>query len=402
MENFRICPSAEKCGGCCYQGVSYEDQLKNKAGEVRRWLADNGMDPEILSGIKPCTVRAAYRNKMEYTFGDEVKGGEMHLGLHQKGSFMNIIDVSECQLVPEDFNRILAATLGFAREKGYKHYHKKTHEGLCRSLVLRRGVRSGELVVNIVTSSESLFDEEGYIKKILSLQLDNTVVGILHTINDAAADAVICDELRVLWGREYYNEEILGLKFQVGPFSFFQTNVEAAERLYSDALSLIDGLEGKTVYDLYCGTGTITQAMALKAKKAIGVEIVEEAVQTARESARVNGLTNCEFIAEDVNTALSKIAEKPDIIVVDPPRSGIIPKAMQQILDYGVQQIIYISCNPKTMAINLKTARMCGYEVKSLQAYDNFPFTKHTEAIAVLEKTSAILPGTDSGSAEIE
>ena len=147
---------------------------------------------------------------------------------------------------------------------------------------------------------------------------------------------------------------------------------------------------------------TITQAMALKAKKAIGVEIVEEAVQTARESARVNGLTNCEFIAEDVNTALAKIAEKPDIIVVDPPRSGIIPKAMQQILDYGVQQIIYISCNPKTMAINLKTARMCGYEVKSLQAYDNFPFTKHTEAIAVLEKTCAELPGTDSGSAEIE
>lgn len=386
MENFKICPSSEKCGGCCYQGVAYEDQLKNKEGEVRRYLKDNGLDPALLSGIKPCAVRSAYRNKMEYTFGDEVKGGELHLGLHQKSSFMNIIDVSECQLVPEDFNRILAATLEFVREKGYKHYHKKTHEGLCRSLVLRRGVRSKEMVVNIVTSSEALFDEEAYIKKILSLPLDNTVVGILHTINDAAADAVICDELRVLWGREYYNEEILGLKFQVGPFSFFQTNVDAAERLYSDALSLIDGLEGKTVYDLYCGTGTITQAMALKAKKAIGVEIVEEAVQTARKSAEMNGLGNCEFIAEDVNTALAKIEDKPDLIVVDPPRSGIVPKAMQQILDYGVEQIVYISCNPKTMAVNLKTAVMCGYKIENLQAYDNFPFTKHVETVVLMSR----------------
>ena len=137
--------------------------------------------------------------------------------------------------------------------------------------------------------------------------------------------------------------------------------MEAAERLYIDAISLIDDLQGKTVYDLFCGTGTITQAMARKAKKAIGVEIVEEAVETARESARLNGLDNCEFIAEDVLTALSKIEDKPDVIVVDPPRSGIVPKAMKQILDYGVDQIVYVSCNPKTMVVNLRSALDSGY-----------------------------------------
>ena len=385
MANSNICKSSERCGGCCYQGVSYEDQLKNKEGEVRGFLKENGVDPSVLIGIKPCPNQHSYRNKMEYTFGDETKGGEIHLGLHEKGKFMNIVDVSECQLVPDDFNIIIKATLNFSLNKNYVHYNKKTHQGLLRSLIIRKGIRTNELVINIVTSSGE-FDEDDYTKMLLGLKIDAEIAGVLHTINDNISDAVICDELRVLYGRPYYNEIILGLKFKVGPFSFFQTNVEAAERLYNDAISLIDDLEGKTVFDLYCGTGTITQAMAIKAKKAIGVEIVEEAVNTAKESAKLNSLNNCEFIADDVNLALKNIKEKPDVIVVDPPRSGIVPKAMQQILDYGVKQIVYISCNPKTMAGNLAMAKLCGYEIKQITAYDNFPFTKHIESIALLAK----------------
>ena len=381
-----ICPSFGLCGGCCYQDLAYEEQLRIKKEEVRGYLEKNGIDPDLLIGIKPCPSIYEYRNKMEYTFGDQVKGGELHLGLHQAGHFMNIIDVSECRLVTEDYNTIVKAALDHVLEKGYTHYNKKSHSGLCRSLVIRRGVRTHELLLNIVTTSENGFNEEDFVNMILGLDLKDKVVGIIHTVNDSISDVVKCDELKLLYGRDHYEEEILGLKFRIRPFSFFQTNVEAAERLYSDAISLIKDIDNKTVFDLYCGTGTITQAMAKKAAKAIGVEIVEEAVETARESAEMNGLKNCTFIAEDVNTALSKIACMPDVIVIDPPRSGIVPKAMDQILSYGVDQIIYVSCNPKTMAINLKTAIDKGYVIDSITAYDNFPMTKHIETVASISK----------------
>lgn len=386
MNNYEICPLKEECGGCCYQGVSYEDQLKNKEGEVKGYLKAAGLDPSILLGIKPCPVRYSYRNKMEYTFGNANKEAPIVLGLHKKKSFISIVETDNCQIVPEDFNKVLRETIKFVREKDYPFYHKKLHTGLMRSLVLRKGFRTNELLINIVTSTEEEFDEQGYLKAINSLELDSNVVGVLHTINNNISDVIQCEELRVLEGRPYYEELIMGLKFKVGAFSFFQTNVDAAERLYQDAISLIDDLDGKTVYDLYCGTGTITQAMALRAKKAIGVEIVEEAIETAKMSAEINNLSNCEFIADDVQNALSTITDKPDVIVVDPPRSGIFPKALMQILGYGVKQIIYISCNPKTLVENLRAAKMAGYEAKQITAYDNFPFTKHTECICLLEK----------------
>ena len=386
MDINSICPASQRCGGCSYQGVPYEDQLKNKLGEVKGFLRAEGLDPSIVTGIMPSPCRYRYRNKMEYTFGNEVKDGPTILGLHAAKSFISIVSTDECQLVPEDFNRVLTATMHFVRQHGYTHYNKKQHVGLMRSLIIRHGVRTSELLINIVTSSEAAFDAEGFRDMILSLDLDNTVFGILHTINDNRADAVIADDVRILYGRTYYNDVILGLKFSVGAFSFFQTNVEAAERLYGDAISLIDGLEGKTVYDLYCGTGTMTQAMALKAKKAIGVEIVEEAVQTAIKSAQINGLKNCRFIAGDVQEVLSGIEEKPDVIMVDPPRAGIMPKALLQILSYGVPQIVYVSCNPKTLAKNLRSAQMSGYRSVRVTAYDNFSFTKHTECISLLER----------------
>lgn len=386
MENFNICSKKEDCGGCSYQGVAYEDQLKNKEGEVRGLIKSAGLDPSLLLGIKACPNQYSYRNKMEYTFGNENKEAPIALGLHKKKSFISIVETDNCQIVPEDFNRVLRATIAFVREKGYPFYHKKFHYGLMRSLIIRKGFRTNELLINIVTSTESEFDEEGFLKTIQALKLDSNIAGVLHTINDNISDVVNCEELRVLFGRPYYEEIIMGLKFKVGAFSFFQTNVDAAERLYKDAINLIEDLDGKTVYDLYCGTGTITQAMALRAKKAIGVEIVEEAIETAKTSAKMNGLDNCTFIADDVQNALSSIEDKPDVIVVDPPRSGITPKALMQILGYGVKQIIYISCNPKTLVENLRAAKMSGYTPKQITAYDNFPFTKHTECICLLEK----------------
>jgi len=381
-----ICRDSNVCGGCVYQGVSYEEQLKNKAGEVRGLLDKKDINYGELLDIEPAPNRYHYRNKMEYTFGDMEKNGPTTLGMHKKKHFMSIITVDQCQLVHDDFNTVLRGVLDFVIEKGYSHYHKKNHKGLMRHLIVRRGVRTGELLVNVVTSSEEGFDEDAFVEMIKSLPLENNVVGILRTINDRLADAVYCDELRILDGRDYYMEEIMGLKFKVSAFSFFQTNVEAVENLYSYAIDLIDDFSNKTAFDLYCGTGTITQTLAKKAGKVIGIELVEEAVEAAKANAALNGLDNCEFIAGDVFEVLKNVEEKPDVIVVDPPRVGIKPDALDKIIGYGVDQIVYISCNPKTLTENLYYMQYYGYDVVSVKPFDNFPGTKHTEAVALLQK----------------
>ncbi len=381
-----ICRDSNVCGGCVYQGVSYEEQLKNKAGEVRGLLDKKDIDYGQLLDIEPAPNRYHYRNKMEYTFGDMEKNGPTTLGMHKKKHFMSIITVDQCQLVHDDFNTVLRGVLDFVIEKGYSHYHKKNHRGLMRHLIVRRGVRTGELLVNVVTSSEEGFDEDAFVEMIESLPLENNVVGILRTINDRLADAVYCDELKILDGRDYYMEEIMGLKFKVSAFSFFQTNVEAVENLYSYAIDLIDDFSNKTAFDLYCGTGTITQTLAKKAGKVIGIELVEEAVEAAKANAALNGLDNCEFIAGDVFEVLKTVEEKPDVIVVDPPRVGIKPDALDKIIGYGVDQIVYISCNPKTLTENLYYMQYYGYDVVSVKPFDNFPGTKHTEAVALLQK----------------
>lgn len=381
-----ICKHNDFCGGCIYQEVPYQEQIVLKGKEVQRLLNEKEVNYEKYLGIEGSPKPLAYRNKMEYTFGDEVKDGEMTLGMHRKGRFMSIVTVDECQLVDEDFNKILRATLDFCKGKGYKFYHKKSHVGLLRNLIIRKGEHTEEILVNIVTSSQTEFAEEDFVACIRSLELTNKLVGVLRTINDNHADFVYCDKLKTLWGQDYYMEEIMGLKFKVSAFSFFQTNVLAVEKLYTEAISLIKDLDGKTVFDLYCGTGTITQTLALRAKKAIGVEIVEEAVKSARENAKLNKLNNCEFIAGDVFEVLDNVKDTPDVIVLDPPRVGIHPKALQKIVNYGVKQIVYISCNPKSLAENLNFMQFYGYTVKSVKAFDNFPNTKHTEVVCFLEK----------------
>jgi len=411
MGKTTICPHDEFCGGCIHQGKSYEEQLKIKEQYVFDCMAAEGVEPLEYLGFEGCPEesRYGYRNKMEYTFGDFTKGGPLALGMHRKKNFMSIVTVDQCQLVHGDFNKILQTTIEYCEGKGYTFCNKKSHQGLLRHLIIRRGIRTGELIVNIVTTSqgpsgtpgisinpldksrtvrgECAFDGEGYVKALQSLNLENRLVGIMHTINDRIADAVYCDELRVLFGQDYYMEKIMGLDFKVSIFSFFQTNVEAAERLYTQAIGLVDDWEGKTVYDLYCGTGTITQALSKSgAREVIGIELVEDAVDAARMNAELNGLDNVSFLAGDVFEQLDNVSAKPDMIVVDPPRVGILPKALGKILAYGVDRILYISCNPKTLAQNLHDCVKAGYRVDKLKAYDNFPGTKHVECVALISR----------------
>ncbi len=387
-----VCEHDEFCGGCVYQGIPYNEQLSMKEEEVKQLLQAEGISPLVFDGIEGCPEesRYRYRDKMEYTFGDEVKDGPLCLGMHRPMQFMAVTTVDHCQLVSEDFNRILRFTLDFCIEKGYSKYHKRKHVGLLRNLVIRKGFHTGEIIVNIVTSSDGKFAESEWLQGLQALMLDGEIVGVMHTLDDDISDSVKCDELRVIWGRDYYMEHIMGLDFKVHEFSFFQTNVEAVERLYTQAIGLIDELDGKNVYDLYCGTGTISQVMAKKARHVTGIEIVPESVDMARENAALNEIKNCDFICGDVFKVLDDAGtgehalEKPDVIVVDPPRVGMTPDAVNKIASYGVEQIVYISCNPKSLSQNLSQFNLYGYQVKYLKPFDNFPMTKHVETVISL------------------
>ncbi len=379
------CSHFGECGGCFFQTVPYQQQVIMKGREVQRILKEHDIWVEEFQGIEGSPEHIGYRNKMELTFGDESKGGKPSLGMHKKGSFMNIITTDRCKLAHEDFNVITKAALDFFSER-YPFYNKKTHIGFQRNLIIRRGEKTKELLVNIVTTSQMTFDKEQLVNVLKGLELEGNIVGIIHTINDSVSDFVYCDRLEVLWGRDYYYEELLGLKFKISPFSFFQTNPLATEKLYAKILEYIEDLDNKIVFDLYSGTGTIGQIVALKAEKVIGIELVEEAVEVANENVKLNHLNNCTFVAGDVFEQLDKIEEKPEVIILDPPRVGVLPKALNKILEYRVKHIIYVSCNPKTLAENISVMQNVGYTVKKLKVFDNFPHTGHVETVCLMSK----------------
>lgn len=381
------CIHKDDCGGCSFQGVPYEQQLEIKRTAVESLLSSVLNEDHLPISIEPAPSCYAYRNKMEYTFGDEEKSGPLTLGLHKRGRHMSVVTTDHCQIVDQDFNKVLSETLKFATDRGYSHYHKKTHQGLLRHLVLRKGEHTSELLINLVITDQDLFDMDAYHDRLLHLPLENNrIVGILISINNDPADMVNCQEMIVLFGRDHYFETIMDLDFKVNAFSFFQTNVEAVETLYKEAVLILGDTKDQEVYDLYSGTGTIAQILSPNAKHVTGIELVEDSVKAARENAMRNALNNCTFLQGDVLEVLDELTDTPDKIVVDPPRAGIHPKALHKILNYGINQILYISCNPKTLAENLLIAREYGYEATRVKAYDNFPFTKHVEVVTLLVK----------------
>ncbi len=378
------CSIFPACGGCMYQTMPYEEQMKMKEGQIRR-LMDGAVKGEyVFEGVKASPQEFGYRNKMEFSFGDEYKDGPLSLGLHKKGSTYDVLTASDCKLVHEDMNRILVCVLEHFREEKASYYRKMQHTGYLRHLLLRRGDTTGEILVNLVTTSQEEHDLMPLVEKLSALPLEGEIVGILHILNDSLSDVVQSDETRILRGRDYFYEKLLGLEFKITPFSFFQPNSGGAEVLYETVREYIGDIQDTTVFDLFSGTGTISQVLAPAAKKVIGVEIVEEAVKAAKENAERNGLSNCKFIAGDVFQVLDQIEEKPDVIVLDPPRDGIHPKALPKILSYGVEKIVYISCKMTSLARDLEMMQMAGYRVERMTAVDQFCETVHVETVALL------------------
>ena len=437
------CPNFGTCGGCNYQEIPYEQQLALKKEQVLRLIdavyeGDGYQYDGILSVRKDGQYREwGYRNKMEFSFGDAVKDGPLTLGLHKKGSFHDIVDAEGCQIVHPDYSAVLACVREYAKENNIPYYHKRDHQGVLRHLLVRRAEVSGDMLVALVTSTQQEIDYSELVSHLLALPLEGQITGILQICNDSLGDVVQSDETKILYGKDWFEEKVLGLTFKISPFSFFQTNTSGAEVLYRRAREYVLGeinignagetgngnmaentpgeentlgeenaqggdalnrktsdgnatethtidLHDKVVFDLYSGTGTIAQLIAPVARKVIGVEIVEEAVEAAKENAALNGLDNCEFIAGDVLKVIDDIDEKPDYIILDPPRDGIHPKALQKIIDYGVKNIVYISCKPTSFARDLAVFQERGYELKRVSNVDLFPETVHVETVVLL------------------
>lgn len=382
-----VCSIFPACGGCMYQTMSYEAQLEMKRTQVKGILDAVIVGTYEFEGVKPSPKEFAYRNKMEFSFGDEYKDGPLSLGLHKKGSTYDILTAGDCKLVHEDMTKILLCVLDYFKERNVSYYKKMQHLGYLRHLLLRRGDITGEILVNLVTTTQEKHNMQPLVEALLALHLEGKIVGILHILNDSLSDVVQSDETRVLYGQDYFYEELLGMEFKVTPFSFFQPNSRAAEILYSTVREYLgDGMKDKVLYDLFSGTGTIGQILSPVVKEVIGVEIVEEAVVAANENARHNGISNCRFLAGDVFKVLDEIEEKPDVIVLDPPRDGIHPKALPKILDYGVDKIVYISCKVTSLARDLEMIQERGYRVVKVVGVDQFVHTVHCEVVCLLER----------------
>lgn len=380
-----ICSHFTECGGCTYQHLPYEEQVAMKERQVREML-DEVCSDYIFEGIKSSPKEFEYRNKMEFSFGDEVKDGPLALGMHKRGSFYDIVNVPKCRIVDNDFGKILECVLTYCKEHDFSFYHKLRHTGYLRHLLVRKGTKTGEILIDLVTSTQESVSFDGLVKCLLDLDLEGKISGILHTYNDSLADVVQNDRTEILYGQDFFYEELLGLKFKISPFSFFQTNSLGAEVLYEQARKYVGETKDKTIFDLYSGTGTIAQILAPVAKKVIGIEIVEEAVAAAKENAVLNGLSNLEFIAGDVLKAIDLVAEVPDLIVLDPPRDGIHPKAIKKIIDFGVERMVYISCKPTSLMRDLEILQAEGYQVEKVCCVDLFPNTPHVETVCLLSK----------------
>lgn len=399
------CPHFGTCGGCSYQNLPYEKQLEVKKIQVLRLLRpmfekqmllkrkDGDLDAyidSIFEGIKPSPAQTEYRNKMEFSFGDEYKDGPLALGMHKRGSFYDIVSVRDCCIVDGDYRKVLSCVLDYFKQKNSSYFHRIRHEGYLRHLLVRKAQKTGEMLIALVTTTQEEQDLMPFVDMLLKLPLDGKITGVLHIKNDSVADVVQSDETVLLYGQDYFYEELLGLRFKISPFSFFQTNTLGAEVLYKTARDFLGDISGKgkqdkTVFDLYSGTGTIAQLLAPVAKNVIGVEIVEEAVEAARQNAELNGLDNCTFIAGDVLKVIDEISVKPDFIVLDPPRDGIHPKALQKIMDYGVERMVYISCKPTSLVRDLEPLLDRGYEMERVVAVDQFPWTANVEVIIKMQ-----------------
>lgn len=430
-----FCTISDDCGGCLYQRVPYEKQLEIKTAQLMKLMQPVLSPDSAFDGIKPSPKEIHYRNKLDFSFGDAVPGGPMTLGMHRRGTRYTVLNADSCALAHPDLTRIAAEVRDFCAGTGLPFFNKLKHEGFYRFLMLRRSETTGEILVCLAVTTQYTLDFSPLVSRLLALPLEGHIAGIFLADDDRLADALLPDKLHCLYGQDFFTEHILGLSFKVSLFSFFQTNTLGAEVLYRTVRAYVresplfaggqqmDISEGKrppengkpeenpggvseaedgtesdgtdarkrneqirkpVIYDLYAGTGTIGQMMAPAASHVYGIEIIPEAVDAANENAAGNGLANCTFLEGDVMEMLPALPERPDYIILDPPREGLHPKALKEIAACGVPNMVYISCKATSFVRDMKVLAAYGYEVRRWSIVDLFPGTQHAEVVALL------------------
>ncbi|HEJ83615.1 MAG TPA: 23S rRNA (uracil(1939)-C(5))-methyltransferase RlmD [Desulfobacteraceae bacterium] len=387
------CPYFGYCGGCQWQQVAYEKQLIYKRNHVTETL-------EHIGGLKQVTVhpalpsekRFAYRNKMEFTFSDRrwylpdeldrrKPEGDFALGLHVPGAFQKVIDIEACLLQQDMGNRIMDLVRQYARDSGIPVYGLKTHQGFWRYLTIRYSEAWNEWMVNIVTSEE----RQDLVQPLADLMTDRfeRVATVVNNINSRGASIAVGERETVLFGDGYINDKIGPFNFRISANSFFQTNSRGAERLYETVVRYADLKGSESVLDLYSGTGTIPLFLAHRVRDVTGIEINRSATSDAEMNARENGITNCRFLCGDIREKLREISASPDLLIIDPPRAGMHKDVLAQVMTLSPEKIVYISCNPATLARDLAEMAV-SYDVQEIQPVDMFPHTYHIEAVARL------------------
>ena len=373
-----VCKHFGVCGGCTYLDLSYEEELSTKKEGLVKILGEYG---HLLEGIIPSPKPLHYRNKMEFAFGDDRLFGELSLGIRKRRSMYEVATVEECVLIPDEFKVVARVVTDYFRGTGEKFFHRKKHTGSLRHLTVRRGEFTGEVLVMLSAASNLAAPLESLVSELKSAC--PSLVGILHAVNDGVSDVVKTDVVRVLYGRDWYKESLLGFDFEVAINAFFQTNSGGAEVLYGIVCDFAkESKSNKLAMDLYCGTGTIARIVAPYFKKVVGIEQTPEAIESAERFAR----ENCEFFAGDVVKLMqAKVFEKPDVVILDPPRDGISPKLVPKLTELSPEKIVYVSCKPTSLSRDILLLKEHGYTPTKIKAVDMFPRTPHVEAVAVFD-----------------
>lgn len=386
------CSLADECNACFYQDISYEDELKHKEFMVMSSLEKIESFPtwkDTFEKIHPATKQLGYRNKLEFSFGDDGPEGNLTLGLKKKNRYYEVLEASTCLLADEDFQKIMRSTQAFFAPTD-KFVHPFREHGALKYLVVRKGFYTQEILINLVAASHVVGDIKEWSQLLLELPLQGKIVGIHHSVDNTTSGGIRAEKIDTYYGVSYYHEKLFDLTFQVSLFSFFQTNTKGAEKLYQTVkeyiLPIAKDIKNPILFDLYCGTGTIGQILSSVVAEVYGIDIVSEAIDMANENAKSNLLDNCHFITGDVRKMLSQLPENPDIIVVDPPREGLHTKLLQPLLSMQPQAICYASCNPHTLAIDLPTLLEGGYHVDRFSAHDLFPKTRHVETVVLMTR----------------
>lgn len=378
------CPHFGVCGGCVWQHFSYEGQLKEKGDRVKALLVEQGFSESVVRDPIGMDEPWLYRNKMEFTFSPEG-----NLGLHEQGNFRKVIPLETCLIMDKDMKEAVLEIARWVKRHEYPGYDKDTHTGLFRHVMVRKSFATGEIMLAIFATES--YEKVEHVDEIVEIIREKypEVKSLLWLENRDLADKAQAEEVHLLHGRDFIYDELAGYRYRLWYDTFFQTNPTQAEKLVEIALEMVRPTKKEKMFDLFCGVGTFSLPFASKVKHLSGVEIVETSIESAKRNAKDNGIDNTYFLAKDARRGIDEIIEKfgvPNVVLLDPPRSGAGGKVMRRIGRTGADRIAYVSCNPATFATDIKELEPFGYTLEAVQPVDLFPQTVHVELVALMSR----------------